>query len=119
MVSTPLLAMVRFPERVPLLQFTVCFPPVPPKVRLATLRPEAAVTVKVPLLVMNTVSLEPGTWLGFQLAAVFQSPPAVLVQVIAAAAAGVGLMASAVPHRQTHRRRVCERLECFMVVGSR
>jgi hypothetical protein len=47
---------------------------------------------------MNASSEEPGTELGFQLAATFQAPPLVLVQVIGAAPAG---KMKAVPRRQS------------------
>jgi hypothetical protein len=40
-----------------------------------------------PALVMMAVSVAPGTWLGFQLAALFHPPLAVLVQVMLAASA--------------------------------
>lgn len=66
--------------------------------------PLAAVTVKVALLVMNTVSPEAGTWAGDQLAAVFQSPLAAAFHVIVAAESREGCAHRAAPNRQTYKR---------------
>src|SRR5664280_1664996 len=54
---------------------------IPPTVGLMS-----KVTV-TPALVMMAVSVAPGTWLGFQLVAVFQPPLAVLVQLMVATSA--------------------------------
>ena len=58
--------------------------PLVPRMSAPTVVEPLSETV-TPALVMMTVSFVPGTWLGLQLAAVFQPPLAVLVQVMVAA----------------------------------
>src|SRR5207247_144781 len=60
-------------------------PLVAPSDRLPTVALTFNVTMYVPLEVIKTSSDEPGTWLGCQLAATSQLPPAVFVQLIVAA----------------------------------
>src|SRR6266436_1906535 len=58
----------------------VCVPLAPPTVRPSTVALTFKLTAYVPLLTMKTLSFGPGTAPVFQLAAVLQLPPAVLVQ---------------------------------------
>ena len=70
--SVPLTVTVPLPLRAPL-----------ERSRLETVAELSSVTVTASARI--ALSAGPGTWLGFQFAAVFQSPPAPLIQVISVA----------------------------------
>src|SRR6266853_5035296 len=99
-VKEPRLLTVQGPLSVKVCPFIkkvcVVLPPVAPSVRPPTVGLTSSVTVYAAALVMTAVSLAPGTWLGLQLSAEFQLPPAVLVQVIWAARAEASDSTSAV-----------------------
>ena len=68
-----------------MVKLCVLLPLVAPSTSPATVALVSRATVYVPGLVTIAVSVEPGTELGFQLAATLQFPPLVLVHVMVAA----------------------------------